>query len=382
MYTIGVKQGDNMAPILFLVLMQAATETLLKKWTQHGLTPLNFQYPEQTDHSEHGPFLAGQPINQPQSLSILQIFCILFVDDGAFIFETRNQLIKGAQLIYDTFKQFGLNMHIGKDGKPSKTEAMFFPATPHSPQQSTETEMIQLQDGTINYCDKFKYLGAIINPQLSDHQEITTRILKAQGQIAALMNIFVNKKVSLDFKVLLYKAIPLNTILWGCESWTLHADLIRKLRSFHHKSIRRILGISMAEVQERNITNQRVRQQFNSILDIHDEIKYRQLKWLGKLAANNKDPVSKALLFSHVNHPRKPGRPQLNLRHSYIPALRELFPDMPNQAPLHLWYPTAMNQQKWNQKVKQWKEQKLESYNNISSRRQTRSMTRQQTAEQ
>ena len=32
-YTIGVKQGDNLAPVLFLFYIQAAIDTLEKKWT-------------------------------------------------------------------------------------------------------------------------------------------------------------------------------------------------------------------------------------------------------------------------------------------------------------------------------------------------------------
>ena len=35
--------------------------------------------------------------------------------------------MKGVKLIYDHFKRFGLEMHIGKGAKPSKTECVFFP---------------------------------------------------------------------------------------------------------------------------------------------------------------------------------------------------------------------------------------------------------------
>ena len=31
--TVGVKQGDNLGPILFILLIQAVTSTLDKKWT-------------------------------------------------------------------------------------------------------------------------------------------------------------------------------------------------------------------------------------------------------------------------------------------------------------------------------------------------------------
>ena len=54
---------------------------------------------------------------------------MLYVDDGAFPFEDREQLMLGAQLIFDHFKIFGLEMHIGRGGKSSKTECVLFPPT-------------------------------------------------------------------------------------------------------------------------------------------------------------------------------------------------------------------------------------------------------------
>ena len=35
--------------------------------------------------------------------------------------------MKGVQFIYDHFKRLGLEMHIGKGAKSSKTECIFFP---------------------------------------------------------------------------------------------------------------------------------------------------------------------------------------------------------------------------------------------------------------
>ena len=45
------------------------------------------------------------------------MFYMLYVDDGAFPLEDREQLALGAQLIFDHFKRFGLEMHIGRGGK-------------------------------------------------------------------------------------------------------------------------------------------------------------------------------------------------------------------------------------------------------------------------
>ena len=57
---------------------------------------------------------------------LLDLFNVLYIDDGAFMFEDRKQLTLGAQLIFDHFKRFGMEMHIGRGGKASEIECLFF----------------------------------------------------------------------------------------------------------------------------------------------------------------------------------------------------------------------------------------------------------------
>jgi hypothetical protein len=60
-------------------------------------------------------------------LSAYEIFQCLYVDDGAFPFETRESLSRGMTLVYRNFTRFGLKMHIGRNGGESKMECVFFP---------------------------------------------------------------------------------------------------------------------------------------------------------------------------------------------------------------------------------------------------------------
>ena len=84
-------------------------------------------------------------------VTLLETFYVLYVDDGAFPLEDRYQLTRGVQLICDHFKQFGLEMHIGKGAKPSKTECVlflppgFFKCTQTLPamENSVNTDMVQ-----------------------------------------------------------------------------------------------------------------------------------------------------------------------------------------------------------------------------------------------
>ena len=71
--------------------------------------------------------LNGHKRNTFKEGTLYELFSILYVDDGAFTFEDRAQMEKGVELIFHHFTKFGLEMHIGREGKPSKTECVFFP---------------------------------------------------------------------------------------------------------------------------------------------------------------------------------------------------------------------------------------------------------------
>ena len=58
----------------------------------------------------------------------------LYVDDGAFIFNSREDPIKGISIVNAQFKKIGMAMHIRKNGKASKTECIFPPPSGYSKQ--------------------------------------------------------------------------------------------------------------------------------------------------------------------------------------------------------------------------------------------------------
>ena len=63
--------------------------------------------------------------------TLFEIFCMLYVDDGAFAFDARKETESVSNLVSKHFNRFGLQMHIGSKSKPSKTECVFLPAPGH-----------------------------------------------------------------------------------------------------------------------------------------------------------------------------------------------------------------------------------------------------------
>jgi len=258
-------------------------------------------------------------------------------------------MTRGAQLVFDHFAKFGLIMHIGRNGSKSKTEAIFFPPKLGTNQTQQSTSQIAVADGYITFTNNFKYLGTTIAADLREDTEIKLRISKAAQSMGALREFFKNEHVNLRTKHLIYLAIPVNILLWGCESWGCAKSHMKKVAAFHHKSIRSILGINMHQVQEDRIKNEQVRERFLNIRPIEDIIAERQLRWMGKLSRMDGHRMPKQLLTAWCNNPRPRGRPQQTIRHCLVSALQRILPDIPSSGRTAHWTHLAEDPKIWSE---------------------------------
>jgi len=387
---VGVRQGDNMAPVLFLFLMNAFAESLEKIWELKGLERVTVVRASDEDFENGIGIVRGHTPKQYQSskLVILSIFQCLFVDDGAFPFNSREQLALGCEVIYDHFARFGLEMHIGRtvNGKEtaSKTECVFFPRpsffskTKNAPALANEpfdgsivqsvpvsenapveihkpswrerreasaerakkkaelekiryfsldqTQPIAVKDGFVTFTMHFKYLGSFISYNLRDDFDIDLRIKKAGMAMGALKHFFNNEHVDTYTKHLIFKAIPLNLLLWGCETWSLREDHYVKLESFLQRSIRNILNINMTQVKDDHIKREDTLKMFYNIPNIRTTIAVRQLSFIGKAVRNDTPNLPTRLMITACcNHKRSSGRPQLHNKDTLVSNLQLMF---------------------------------------------------------
>ena len=174
-----------------------------------------------------------------------------FVDDAALLFLSRDDIEKGAKLVSNHFRQFGLTVHSGnkitKDD--SKTEAMFIPGAGTTTTETTmmiNTADIMIGDTNFySYCKEFKYLGTTFTPSLKDDVDINKRITQATKAFATMEKTLRNKKLNPCYKIRIYEATVLNILLWGCESWALTTELRRQLEVCHNRFLRRMANITI-----------------------------------------------------------------------------------------------------------------------------------------
>ena len=116
-----------------------------------------------------------------------------------------------------------------------------------------ETQLINVRGGFMTYYTKhFKYLGSHISYSLQDDYDIKSRIAAATKAFGALTKFWYNRHVDTYSKYLIFQAIPMNLLLWGCEAWSLRKSLLMKLEVFLTRNIRCILKISVPSQERKN----------------------------------------------------------------------------------------------------------------------------------
>ena len=97
-----------------------------------------------------------------------------------------------------------------------------------------ETQNVQVTDGFVSFTQTFWYLGLLISYSLRDDDDVTARIAAANSAMGALKEVWRNPHLDVYNKYLLFWAISMNLLLWGCETWSLQQSLLDKLEVFLH----------------------------------------------------------------------------------------------------------------------------------------------------
>ena len=135
-YFAGVKQGENLAPNLFIIVMHFLAEILEQKWKENNILIPTF-YHNSNLYNKGGKLIRHNTIcNKKGGLSSYkyrrpftkdELFSLLYVDDGVLIFINRSDAILRSKIAFMQMKRMGLNMHVGIGDKQSKTKDIFFP---------------------------------------------------------------------------------------------------------------------------------------------------------------------------------------------------------------------------------------------------------------
>ena len=147
----------------------------------------------------------------------------------------------------------------------------------------------------------FKYLGAVVSDDGSK-PEVLSRIAQATAVVTKLKPIWRDNNISPGSKVKLIRSLVISIFLYACESWTLTAELEKRMQAFEMRCYRRLL--------KDHVTNEEVRRKIQAAIGEYDEIltpvKKLKLRWFGHVSRFSR--LAKTILQGTVKGQRKRGR--------------------------------------------------------------------------
>ena len=89
---------------------------------------------------------------------------------------------------------------------------------------------IKVNGQKLEIVTSFKYLGSVITDEGSK-PEILSRIAQMTAALTKVKPVWIDKSISLNSKIRLTRSFVTSIFLYACESWTLTAELQRRIQA-------------------------------------------------------------------------------------------------------------------------------------------------------
>ena len=146
--------------------------------------------------------------------------------------------------------------------------------------------------------------------------EILSKIAQTIAALTRSKSVWNNRSIPLSSKIRLMRFLVTYIFLHACESWTLTAELQRRIQAIDMRCYRKILRISHKD----HVTNEEVRAKIQQAIGPHEDltiVKRRKLQWYGHVSRSS--GLAKTILQGTV----KGGRNQGKLRKRWEDNIRE-----------------------------------------------------------
>ena len=118
--------------------------------------------------------------------------------------------------------------------------------------------------------------------------------------------IWNDKNIAISSKIRLMRSLVMSIFLYACETWTITADIERRIQALEMRCFRKLLCISYKD----HITNEAVRTKIKDAIgpyeDLLTSVKRRKLKWYGHVTRSS--GLSKTILQGTVQGGTRRGR--------------------------------------------------------------------------
>lgn len=258
----GLRQGCCLSPTLFKIYIQKALTWWMRKCSRMGVE-------------------VGEEC----------LYTLLFADDQVLVANDEEDITFMTRKLIEEYSQWGLKINI------KKTEHLVVGGKP---------EDIILENGVINSCKEYKYLGSYVAQDGNSERDVQSRISQGRIAIQKLNSILWSKNITMKTKTNIYQAIVEPITTYGAECWQLTDRNKEKLKAVEMDFLRRACRVSRLD----HVRNDIIRERANVTVSITDKIESRQLVWYGHIKRMNDERWPKRILEYTPMNRRRRGRPR------------------------------------------------------------------------
>ena len=164
---------------------------------------------------------------------------------------------------------------------------------------------ITIENKKLETVRSFKYLGAIVSVEGSK-SEVLSRIAQITATVTKLKGIWNDKDIVISSKIRLMRSVAMSIFVYACKTWTITADIKRRIHALEMRCFRKLLGISYKDHK----TNEEVEARTGNAIGPNEEdltsVKRRKLKWYGHVTRSS--VLAKTILQGTIQGGRQRGR--------------------------------------------------------------------------
>jgi hypothetical protein len=275
--TTGVRQGCPMSPTLFNTYFDFVTRLVAAQCSEAGVQGVKVAFR-----------INGQLVSAPERGDLTMfVLMLLYADDLALTAGSAEALETALRTLEATAGEWGMQLNYGKT---------VVVRTGARAEEQPPAEL-QLTGGAVKVDTQFRYLGSLMVQSGDVEQELNRRLSLAGMVVSSLRTrVLLDRDVSLNTKLRIYKAVVLPTLLYGAaESWALTEKQLRRLDVFHNNCLRTTLGVRLRGAS--SMSNAQLYAETGSV-QLRLLLRVYRLRWLGHIGRMRDDNPLKQMLFS------------------------------------------------------------------------------------
>ena len=219
----GLRQGCVLAPLLFNIFFAAVLRVALQRFSEDQDIMANLV------HLDESVAEGEEPLAKVRRA----VWGMLYADDAGIASRSPQGLAKMMAVIVEVCKSFGLTV------SEKKTETMCMPA------RGEEPAKLEIKAAGQEYAQtgQFVYLGGSVTETPNLAVEINRRCRLAWWCFRRYRReLYDRPSARLKLKVQMLKAEVVETLLYGCVTWTALILHYKQLRTTHHRLLLRVTG--------------------------------------------------------------------------------------------------------------------------------------------